>query len=158
MKTKSHRRRGNALIEMSLMIVPLFGLLFGIVDFGFAIFMRNSLQHAVREGVRSAVTYTQVEGQCVDASTKAIVKGQSMGFLAASQHDSKIKVRYFDPLDGVEIQPPNGPSPGNIVEVAVEGYNYSWLVPLFWPSAPLALNVRSSDRMEGLPAGAAPCR
>ena len=48
-----HRRgrRGNALLEMAIVAVPLFGLLFSIVDFGLAIFIRTTLQHSVREGV-----------------------------------------------------------------------------------------------------------
>ncbi|MEZ5355991.1 MAG: TadE/TadG family type IV pilus assembly protein [Bryobacteraceae bacterium] len=159
MKTKTRRRRGNALIEMSLMIVPLFGLLFGIVDFGFAIFIRSTLQHSVREGVRYAVTYQIQPGLCQDDSIKETVKTQAIGFLTPAQHANKIQIRYYDPLTFNEVLAPQGNSPGNIVEVAVEGYQYSWLAPLFWSASPLSINVRASDRMEGLPGGgAAPCR
>jgi hypothetical protein len=153
------RRRGNALVEMSLMMVPLFGLLFGIVDFGFAIFTRSTLQHAVREGVRFAVTYQLMDGMCQDPSIKEAVKQQAMGFLSSTENAVKINVRYFDPLTFNEIAAPAGNSPGNIVEVSVDQYQYSWMAPLFWSSSPLWINVRSSDRMEGLPGGAAaPCR
>ncbi len=159
MRIKSNRRRGNALIEMSLMIVPLFGLLFGIVDFGFAIFIRSTLQHSVREGVRYAVTYQLVSGMCQDDSIKEAVKTQAMGFLSDAAHANKIKIRYYDPTTFNEVLAPQGNSPGNIVEVAVEAYQYSWLAPLFWSSSPLYIHVRASDRMEGLPGGGvAPCR
>ncbi|MEZ5399329.1 MAG: pilus assembly protein [Bryobacteraceae bacterium] len=159
MRKRTGSRRGNALVEMSLMMIPLFGLLFGIVDFGFAIFIRSTLQHAVREGVRYAVTYQLVDGMCQDDSIKAAVKTQAMGFLSSNEHANKIKVKYYDPLSFNEILPPNGNSPGNIVEVSVENYQYSWMAPLFWSSTPLWIKVYGTDRMEGLPGGgAAPCR
>ena len=52
--TRSRRRgrRGNAFIEAAFVLVPLFALIFAILDFGLAIFVRSTLQHAVREGVR----------------------------------------------------------------------------------------------------------
>lgn len=138
------------------MMVPLLGLLFGIMDFGFAIFLRSTLQHAVREGTRYAVTYQVDAGQCQDASIVNRVKGASIGFLVGKE--STIHVRYFDPVTFAELTG-SANRPGNIVEVSVENYEYKWMAPLFWSSQALWIHVRSSDRMEGLPDGAgAPCR
>lgn len=161
---KRSGRRGNALLEMAIVAVPLFGLLFSIVDFGLAIFIRTTLQHSVREGVRYAVTYGTSGGKCQDASITEKVQQSAMGFLAGTDGASKIKVRYFsvdenNPGTFSEFPAGSGNSPGNIVEVAVEGYQYKWLAPIYWSAAPLNIAVRSSDRMEGLGAGVSPpCR
>lgn len=157
-------RKGNALIEMSFVALPLFALLFGLVDFGLAIFIRSTLQHAVREGVRYAVTYNTSGAKCQDASITEKVQQSAMGFLAGTDGAAKVKVRYFaidenNPGTFTEFGPGTGNAPGNIVEVAVEGFQYKWLAPIYWSADPLNITVRSADRMEGLGAGGtAPCR
>ncbi len=164
LRPRGKRRRGNALLEMAIVAVPLFGLLFSIIDFGLAIFIRSTLQHSVREGVRYAVTYGTSGSKCQDASITEKVQESAMGFLAGSEGAAKVKVRYFlidenNPGQFTEFGPGVGNAPGNIVEVAVEGYEYKWLAPIYWSSAPLNINVRSADRMEGLGAGGTPpCR
>ncbi len=164
MRRAGRGRRGNALLEMAIVAIPLFGLLFSIVDFGLAIFIRTTLQHSVREGVRYAVTYGTSSGMCQDASIVVRVQQSAMGFLAGSDGASKVKVRYYsidesNPGTFTEFAPGTGNAPGNIVEVAVEGYQYKWLAPIYWSSAPLNISVRSADRMESLGAGEAPpCR
>lgn len=161
------RRRssaGNAMLELAIVAIPLFGLLFSIVDFGFAIFIRTTLQHSVREGVRYAVTYNTSGGQCQDASIKLKVQESAMGFLGGAVNADLIKIRYFsvdenNPGVFAELAGGTGNAPGNIVEVGVEGYEYKWLAPIYWSSAPLNISVRSSDRMESLGAGVSPpCR
>lgn len=160
MRNQSRRRKGNSLLDVSLIAIPLLGLLFGIFDFGYAIFLRACLQNSVREGVRYAVTYQTADAiTCQDDSIKQVVKTAAMGFLTPADKFEKVKVRYFNPTTFAEILPPGGNIPGNIVEISVENYMHSWLVPLYWSSSPLNISVRSSDRMEGLPGGGQPpCR
>lgn len=165
MQSFFHRRgrRGNQIMEMSLMLVPLFGLLFGIIDFAFAVFVRSTMEHAVREGARYAVTWSVKPGKCQEASIKQVVTEASLGMLSGTNAD-KIKVRFYNPeADSItgaftEISA-GGNSPGNIVEVSVENYLHQWMVPLYWGKDPLKIQVRSADRLEGLAAGiSAPCR
>ena len=54
--SRMERRRGSALVEGALATLPLMALLFGVLDIGFAIFVKNTMQFAVRQGVRYAVT------------------------------------------------------------------------------------------------------
>jgi len=147
------REKGNAFVEGALVMVPLFALVFAIVDFSMAIFLRSTFQHAVREGVRYAVTYRTMPGLGHDASIKTVVQQNAMGFLAGEQGASKIYIRYYDPLTLVET--PNN-APGNLVEISVEGYSWGWLGPLLRSATPLPIAARSSDRMEGLPGGSSP--
>jgi Flp pilus assembly protein TadG len=50
------RQRGNAMLEGALALPPLLMLLFATIDFSVAILVKNTVQSAVREGVRYAVT------------------------------------------------------------------------------------------------------
>lgn len=142
---------GNTFLEAALVLVPLLALIFAIVDFGLAVFVRTTLQHAVREGVRYAVTYQTMPGRGHDASIKAVVQQHAMGLL--NGHEDLIQIRYFDPVSLQEV-PDN--SPGNVVEVSVEGYQWGWIAPLLRAPGTLGITCRASDRMEGLPGGQAP--
>lgn len=144
------------MVETALIIIPTFGLFFAIIDFSLAIFVKSTLQHAVREGVRYAVTYQTQPGLCQDDSIKNTVVRHSMGFLASETAREKIFIRYYAP-DTLSPTPQN--TPGNVVEVSVEGFTWGWIAPLWRTNSPLGMLVRSSDRMEGLPGGASPpCR
>lgn len=135
------------------MLVPLFALIFAIVDFGLAIFVRSTLQHATREGVRYAVTYRTVDGMGHDDSIKSVVQENAMGFLSGEDGTGHISIRYYDPATLQEVGANN---PGNLIEVSVENYTFGFLAPLLRSAAPLSMTARSSDRMEGLPGGTAP--
>jgi hypothetical protein len=141
------------MVEAAFVLVPLLALIFAIVDFGLAIFVRSTLQHANREGVRYAVTYRTFEGMGHDASIKAVVQDNAMGFLAGTNGLDKIHIRYYDPVTLLEVA---DNSPGNLVEVSIEDYTFGVLAPLMRSAAPMTLATRSSDRMEGLPGGATP--
>lgn len=150
-RRQSRCQRGNTLIETSLVLLPLLAIIFAFVDHGLVVFLQSTFQHAVREGVRYAVTYQTMPGMGHDNSIRAVVVRQSMGFLRG--REDAIKIRYFDPITFQEV-PDN--VPGNIVEVSIEGYSHSWLAPLWRSATPLALGARAADRMEGLPTGASP--
>lgn len=157
---RRRRQRGNQLVEVSLIFLPLLALLLALIDFSTALFLRATMQNAVREGVRYAVTYQTSGGLCQDASIKAIVKGSAVGFLSDASMDSKIKVRYYAPADlTTEVTGSGSNAPGNVVEVGVEGFTWSWIAPLWRTASPFNINVYAADRMEGLPGGTSPpCR
>lgn len=146
-------RRGSTMVESAFVYLPLFAIMLAIVDFSVAIFIRNTFQHAVREGVRYAVTYQTMSGLGHDASIKTVVQQNAMGFLNGTSGAEKIVIRYYSP-DTLAFTTAN--SPGNIVEVSIEGYNWGWIAPIWRSGTPLAIVARSSDRMEGLPGGVSP--
>lgn len=150
---RSRRQRGNAFVESAFVLVPLFALIFAIVDFGLAIFVRSTLQHAVREGARYAITYQLQTGMSHDESIKSVVQTNAMGFLNGDDNLAKIHIRYYDPSTFAEV-PAN--APGNLVEVSVEDFTWGWLSPLLRNPVALQIVTRASDRMEGLPGGTSP--
>lgn len=151
---RSQIKRGSATLEAALIFLPLFALVFAIVDFGFAMFLRSTFQHAVREGCRYAVTSQKKAGMGHDASIASEVKYNALGFLNSSTVGSgggcTICIRYFDADTGLEVA---ANAPGNIVQVSVENYGWTWMAPIWRTSAGLTINVRAADRMEGLPPG-----
>lgn len=44
--------RGAALVEFALIAMPLFLILFGTIEFGWAFFQLNDIRHGAREGIR----------------------------------------------------------------------------------------------------------
>lgn len=154
MSVCAHRprgERGNTIVETALILLPFLALIFAFVDHGLVVFLQSTFQHAVREGVRYAVTYQTFPGRGHDASIREVVLRQSMGFLRG--RENLIQIRYFDPITFAEV-PDN--LPGNIIEVSIEGYPFRWLAPLWRSSSPLSITARAADRMEGLPTGASP--
>lgn len=160
-KTRGAAQRGNAFLEAGFIFVPLLAIILAICDFGFAIFLRANMQNAVREGVRFAVTYQTLPGLCQDDSVKKVVQDSAAGFLAGATNLNKIKVRFYLPTNlNTPVTGVGTNAPGNVVEVGVEGYSFSWMAPLLRsPASPFIINVYAADRMEGLAGGTSPpCR
>ena len=114
--TQSHRgrrrSRGAELIEFTLVLMPMLGFTFLLLDLGWVIYKRATLQFAVREGVRFAVTnqtvkLTDVNGYSYGVldSIKAVVQARAVGFLGRTPSDlghaaanyATISVNYFCP-------------------------------------------------------------
>jgi hypothetical protein len=149
---KRDGRKGAEVIEVALIIVPLFGMIFLLLDLSMVIFLRSTFQHAVREGVRYGITGANDTGPCQDDSIKAIVKQRALGFLNSTANSAKIHVRFTSPVDGSLTD--NGP--GNIIQVSVEGYQFTPLAP-FQRSGKPYIWARAYDVMEPYP-GTHPCR
>src|SRR5437899_12495943 len=99
------KRKGQAAIEAALVIVPLLAMLCAIIDFSMAMFIRNSLVFAVREGVRYAITGQTGAGgaSCQDASIKKVVQENAMGLLAGDDGLARYKINYDDPKNLAEV-------------------------------------------------------
>jgi Flp pilus assembly protein TadG len=75
MKTK-----GQALVEMAIVIVLLFLLVFGIFQFGWLMYIKNTLNNAARAGVRQAIVTPSLTdtpyayGSFPDSATSDLVK------------------------------------------------------------------------------------
>ena len=151
-RSRRSAQRGAQLVEVSLIAVMLFGLTFLILDLSMAIFLRSTFQHAVREGVRYAITGQNSPGPCQDDSIKNVVKSDALGFLTTTSGAATLHVHWINPVDGTVANN----AFGNIVEVSVEGYVYKPMAPYMRMNSPLTMWARAYDMMESLP-GALPC-
>jgi Flp pilus assembly protein TadG len=156
------RESGNAILEGALVLMPLLLFILFIIEVGLAMFLRVTMQHAVREGARYAITYqtdttdpVTHQGQNQDQSIKNVVIRNSLNLLDSTT----ITVKYYDgqittaqPVPSLnEIFPPNGNSPGNVVEITAR-YTHRWATTII-SNTPLLIQVASADRMEAAPVG-----
>jgi len=157
---------GNALVEWMFVLLPTFALITAFFDISFALFSWTTIQNAVREGCRYAITFQTNGGQGQDASIETIVQQNAMGLV--TQSSGLIMVNYYgtNPATGaysLSTAIPfasGGNIPGNIVEVSVQGYQLNWMIPLsgtlsnpLRSTSPATINVYSDDVLGGFPAG-----
>jgi hypothetical protein len=149
---RKHRQRGAELLETALILGPLLGITFLMLDLSMVICIRSTFQHAVREGVRYAITGQNTPGPCQDDSIKAFVKQNAIGFLNSTSASATMHVHWINPVDGSV----SNNSAGQIVEVSVEGYQYLSLAPFQRLNLQPKIWARAYDLMETIP-GTPPC-
>lgn len=141
-------QRGAQVVEASLILVPLFGITFLLLDLSMAIFVQSTFQHAVREGVRYAITGANDFGPCQDDSVKQVVKNNALGFLGSTAGAATIHVHFINPVTGAVANN----SYGNIVGVTVENYPWTPWAPYQHSRASVPIWARAYDMMEDVPA------
>ncbi len=134
------------------MMLPFLALGFMTLDSAWAVLVRATLQHAVREGVRYGVTGQTSGNNGQIASIKAVAVSQAMGLLSGSQADT-LSVTFLNPGTLTATTSNNG---GNIVQVSVTGYQVAPLAPLLRPATALTVSVTAADVIEGSPDGIPP--
>ena len=162
-RSKSRKRRsgGNALVEWMLVLLPTLGLLTAFFDVSYALFCWSTIQNAVREGCRYAITFQTITGYGQDSSIEQTVAADSMGMVSASSSPQLIFVNYFTQTNpNTPMAAPNGNLPNNIVEVSIQNFPLQWLVPIsgtiidpYRSVQPATISVYSSDVLGGYPAG-----
>ena len=161
----ARHERGSQSIELALNILPFFGIIFLIISIAWAIFTKASLQHAVAEGVRYAITSQTLPNKGQDESIKKVVQNNAMGLLNGGNL-GMVTIQYYaiDPVTG-NLTPTMNNIGGNIVEVSVEAYSANPLTPILaWGKGvssgrpKIGFSVRASDRMESSPGGIPPKR
>jgi len=146
------RESGSQVMEATFVIVPLLLMTFLMLDLSMVIFVRTTLQEAVREGDRYAITGQNTVGPCQDDSIKWVVKKYALGFLSTTAGASSIHVQFVNPDTGGQ----GTNTYGNIVNVKIEGYNYKVLAPFESFNSNIYVFAEASDMMEPI-SGAAPC-
>ena len=160
----TRRRRtqgGSALLEGALVLLPLLAIGFALMDFPLALFIQNTLQGAVREGVRFAITQqTGTGGQ--DAAIKKQVETFSMGFLTdadISAGTSLFSVTYYNPNSSLTTAATGtgSNSQGNICVVSAT-IKRKFMAPVWQATGLIPFSSTSSDVMEAPPNGVLPAR
>jgi len=146
-KVHKTRERGSQLVEAAAMMVPFLALAFLVLDAGWAVFVKATLQTAVREATRYGVT-----GQ-PGSAIQGVAQQYALGLLSGSQAGT-LSISCWNPAN-------SKPNPadttgcgvgGNVVEVSVQGYQVSPLAPLLRSAVPINVTVNAADIIEGSPA------
>ena len=173
-QSRRRRSRGDTIMEFAFFVFPTFAIICGFFDLGMALFTWNTLQNAVREGARYAITFqTDVSGHQI-TSVKNTVAAWSMNFVSASAvaggSGPYIDVKYYTPPttanpSGTVVSGANSNAPGNLVEVAIKSYPYSYMAPFSGaitgpiyasPGSQLSISVYSTDVLGGAPVSGVP--
>lgn len=175
----SERRKitssGSQWVELAFVLLPFFAILTAFFDIAFVLFSWATIQSAVREGCRYAITFqtappTGASWTCTGHQDNCIendVAANSMGLVTVA--GGLINVNYYtQSAPTTAIASPNGNVPGNIVQVSILAYPLSWIVPLsgtggggmkntssspFRSTSPANVNVYSYDVLGAYPVG-----
>jgi Flp pilus assembly protein TadG len=112
--------RGSTILEFSLVAPIVVFLLFGTFEFGRFFFVRLTLQHAVREAARFAVTGNTME----DPDT-----GQPLSRAESIRRVVLDKAASLDlDVENITIDPEDGGGPSEVVRVRGD-FEYQFIVP-----------------------------
>jgi hypothetical protein len=150
------------MVEAAFVTLPLLALLFGVLDLAVAVFVKNTVQFAVCQGVRYAVTSQTLSGMGQDDSIKTVVVNYSAGLLDALSPDhvgkNRISITYYDPASLIPVTGAGSNIGGNLIVVSATGLTWAWMIPLLHSATPLQFSVSSADMMEATPVAGAPLR
>ena len=163
-RARRRRQGGNTILEITFLLFPTLAIICAFLDVGMALFVWNTLQNAVREGTRYAITYQVDSSGTQIQSIKDTVATWSMHFVnGASTAATSPAVPYVDvefyttptssnPTGTLVTGEANANAPGNIVTVAVKNYPYKWMAPFsgalnFYaaPGSSLSITAYSAD-------------
>lgn len=147
--------RGSSVVELGLVLLPLLAIVFITIDCAWVVFAKASLQYAVRQGCRYAVTSQTLPGMGQDDSIKTIVQNNSFGFLTGTNNTNNITIQYYNPTT---LQPTNSNAGGNIVQVSINNASVAPIIPFWISASALQASAVSSDVMESSPGGVPPPR
>lgn len=133
---------GQSLAEFALVLPMLLLVFMGIFEFGRFYYTRLTLQHAVREATRYAVTgQVQVDPETGEPMSRANSITQVILYNTRTLHVD---------LAGISIDPADGGGPEDIVRVRVN-FDYDFEMPLvkeLLPSSGVTLSYETAMRNE----------
>jgi Flp pilus assembly protein TadG len=163
---RSHKQRGAEALGGALVMMLLLPLMFLIVDIAWGVFVKVTLQHAVREGVRYAITsQTATNAEGANMGHLGSIKAKTItaaGGILAGQED-KVSVTFYTPDTLAEDTGASRNRGGNVVMVNIENFEYRPLIPVYTIGSmqkleiredpPIRISVHAADRMESCPLG-----
>jgi Flp pilus assembly protein TadG len=123
------RQGGTTTVEFALIAMLFFILLFGIIEFGRLFFVWNTLNEGTRRGARVAAV-SAINAPAIANVAVFQAPGGGGTPVLPGLSTANVRVRYLDDAGAVL----GSPNQGNVrfVEVAITGYQHSFMVPLFY--------------------------
>ena len=143
MKTRLRADSGQSLVEFAITAIVFLLLVFSILDFSYLYFAKVTLQSAVRQGGRYAITGQAMTSKSRYASILQTVEDNSMGFATSSNTT----------ISSAVGGPSTGGGPGDTITITVT-YSYNVITPLvaaFFTGGKYTFSVSSSFKNEPFP-------
>lgn len=80
------RRLAGAVVEFAVVLPLLITILFGIIEYGWIFMIRQTLQHAAREGCRTAALQTSTDAQIDQRINEIMATTNVAGYTIAKTH------------------------------------------------------------------------
>ncbi|QDL37127.1 TadE/TadG family type IV pilus assembly protein [Rhodoferax sediminis] len=134
----THRKqRGVAAVELGILLIPLVLLVFGITEFGRAIYQYNTLVKATRNAAR--FLSAQGPGDPADVTTAQCLAVYGNQACTGSALVPALTAAMVSVCDSVSCpttnqNQPTGSGVINLVTVTITGYPFTSLVPFVMPS------------------------
>jgi Flp pilus assembly protein TadG len=135
-KRTEKSEKGQTLVEFAMVTLVFFVLVFGITEFGRALWTWNTIVQATRAGARYAVVETPTSD---DMQIKKVVAYNDPNASSSSTPvvpgltETNVTIQYLN-NDGSVASNKNV---ADLIAVSVTGYQFSFLVPLFGTQIPL---------------------
>jgi|KBSSwiStaDraftv2_1062776.scaffolds.fasta_scaffold03114_9 Flp pilus assembly protein TadG len=130
-------QRGVTTVEFAIIGLLLFVVIFGVIEFGRALFVMNTLTEATRRGARMAAVCPV--GDPKPASVAVFDNGSGNSAIVSGLTSANIMVSYLD-ASGTPVASPTTPAGfGSIryVRVSIVGFTLSLIIPTIMPSIPM---------------------
>lgn len=114
-----NRERGSTLVEFSIAATVFLTVMFGVIEFGRALWTHNALTDAARRGARYAVVHKQIE---IADVKNVVVYGDPAG-------GTKPVVENLT-TDNVQVNYSGFTLDGGTVQVTITGYEFNFVVPI----------------------------
>jgi len=150
------KESGQALLEIAFSLSFFFLLVLATVDFGYMMSTKLTLQNAVRQAGRYAITgqcVTGADGSCSASRYNSVIQtlqSYSLGLINSSNTSTYVTLSCTNQGGGC---PNNAGGPGDVVTISV-AYPYPFITPLiapFFPSNSYTIRVSSAFTNEPFP-------
>jgi len=145
--TNRDRRRGNAMVEFSLVFILFSGMTLGFCQLAFWIWARTALHYSVQQAARFSVTGRVRNGLGHVDSIKSVVRENAGGLLSYPNAADDIHVEFYDESGNLTTRNDGG----NTVVVSVRDFELPIIsvIPDFGlPKDPLDIEVSAVQKLE----------
>jgi len=136
---------GQTLVEFAISLLTFLVLVFAIIDFSYLFFVKLTLQNAVRQAGRYAITGQSMTGQSRFNSIQQTVQHYSMGLATTTNTSICATVKGCS----------SGGGPGDTVTITVS-YPYQFITPILraaFKNGTYTISVTTSYKNEPFPPG-----
>jgi Flp pilus assembly protein TadG len=135
---KHGRNGGQAIVEFALVIPVFLMILFGILDFGFALYSRITLINATREGAHAAVTQVD-NAPGIPVMVEAAIRANSNTLVWS---DVTVTTTCVRPSGACNFSGVAGTlAPGDSIRVATSYVYHSFFARFLGATVPMGTNV-----------------
>lgn len=125
------QQRGITTVEFAIVGAVLFTVLFGVIEFGRALFVANSLVESTRRGARVAAVCPIGDPRAAQVAILAGANGVSR--IAPDLTTANVNVSYLDQNGTVLPNPAGTVTSIQYVRVRITGYQMRLLIPVIMP-------------------------